>query len=354
MENKKSNAAPPSRLKKILSMALKYGLPLVISIGLCYVLFGKMDFGEMMAELESDCNFRIILLSMGVGVLGFIFRAARWKIQLRASGVDAPLHAVTYSIVGTYAVNIVFPRLGEIWRTEYISRRQKAPFSTILGSMIADRCADTLTVLLMLVATFFLAGSAVNGFIDKYPDLYNKISGIVSSPFTYIVVLLFIFAAWLFMRKPRGGIVGKIQGVVRELSSGFMAIFRMKGKIKWLLLTVLLWGSYFFQMYLAFKAFGYTHNILEADGLIVVLVCFTLSSISMGIPSNGGFGPYQLAVIFGLGCFVADLDMVKAGAFANLVLGAQTLLTIVCGLIVFALIAIENKRMHRPSGGVNN
>ena len=343
-----------SRGRKILNILLKYGLPLIISVGLCYYLFREMDFARMVEVIRTDCNFSLILLSMAIGILGFVVRAARWQIQLRASGVDAPLHAVTYSIVGTYAVNIVFPRLGEIWRTEYIARRQKAPFATILGSMIADRCADTLTVFLLLVATFFLAGPAVNGFIDKYPELYDSIKGVVASPYTYIIICVCVVAIWLLMRCPRGGFVGKIQNVTKSLVGGFTAIFRMKGKALWIFLALLLWFSYFAQMWIAFYAFDYTRQILETNGLIAVLVCFTLSSISMGIPSNGGFGPYQLAVIFGLECFVSSIDMVKAGAFANLVLGAQTLITIICGLITFILIALENRRRSRSEASPQN
>ena len=341
-ENKPTKSS--SRIKKIFGILLKYGLPLIISAGLCYYLFREMDFREMVDAIKSDCNFSLILLSMGIGVLGFLFRAARWRIQLRASGVNAPLHAVTYSIIGTYAVNIVFPRLGEIWRSEYIARREKAPFTTIFGSMVADRCADTLTVLMFLIATLLLAGGAVHGFVARYPELYDSIRGVVTSPLFYFILILAVTALWMIMRKPRRGFVGKLQKMFKGLADGFMSIFRMKKKGLWLLLTVLLWGSYFLQMLISFYAFGYTRAILESHGVIVVLVCFTLSSISMGIPSNGGFGPYQLAVIFGLECFVAGIDMVKAGAFANLVLGAQTLLTVICGLIVFILIAFENRR----------
>ena len=52
-------------------------------------------------------------------------------------GKENPQCRYGYSIFGTYAVNLVFPRLGEVWRTGYIAQRQKAPFTTVFGSMVA-------------------------------------------------------------------------------------------------------------------------------------------------------------------------------------------------------------------------
>ncbi len=64
----------------------------------------------------------------------------------------------------------------------------------------------------------------------------------------------------------------------------------------------------------------------------------------MGVPSNGGIGPYQIAVVFGLQFFAPGLDAQQGYTFANVVLGAQTLLFIVAGLVAFALIALDNRR----------
>lgn len=350
--NQMNKATRMGRSKKssVWGKLLRYGLPLGFSVGLCYFLFHNMDFGEMIAFVKENCDFTWILVGLIAGILGFVFRALRWRIQLRASNVDAPFHAVLYSIVGTYAVNLIFPRLGEVWRSEYLARRQKAPFVTVLGSMIADRLADTVTVLLIMIAAFFLAGDAVEGFIEKYPAAYNTMRTVVTSPWTYSVVAVAVGATWWFTRhRWRHALLVKIQTTVNNLIGGFTAVFRMKQKGLWLLLTALLWGAYFAQLYLCFNAFGFTRELVGQHGLIVVLVCFALSSFSMGIPANGGIGPYQLALMFGLGCFVADLNEQEAGAFANVVLGAQTLLTIVGGVIVFILIGVDNRRLARRS-----
>ncbi|MDE6131528.1 MAG: lysylphosphatidylglycerol synthase domain-containing protein, partial [Muribaculaceae bacterium] len=106
---------------KWLMMLLKYVVPLVITIGLCYLMFTGIDFNEMLAIIKRDCNFTWIAMALCISVLSHVFRAMRWRIQLRALGINAPLFALVLSIFGTYAVNLVFPRLGEVWRTGYIA-----------------------------------------------------------------------------------------------------------------------------------------------------------------------------------------------------------------------------------------
>lgn len=87
---------------------------------------------------------------------------------------------------------------------------------------------------------------------------------------------------------------------------------------------------------------SFTRELLATHGIQVALVTFVLGSISMGVPSNGGIGPWQWAVIFALGIY--GLPRAEASAWANLVLGSTTLLIIVLGIITFAGIALDKKK----------
>lgn len=334
----------------VASMIMKIVVPLIVTVGLCYVLFTGIDFKEMIEIIRRDCDFRWIGLAMVISIFSHIFRAMRWRIQLEALDCHAPLSHLIYSIFGTYAVNLVFPRLGEVWRTGYIAQRENRSFTTIFGSMVADRLADTVTVALLTLVTFVLASSGIVKFIEKYPDGYNSIVSLLTSPWLWCsLAAIIVFSVWFFTRKTENKFVAKIKDTLKNLWQGFSVILTMKGKGRWLLLTVMIWGCYFTQLYVAFYAFPVTTELLEAHGVIVALVCFTLSSIAMGIPSNGGIGPWQLAIIFGMtiympvGADAASFNL-NAAAFANLVLGSQTLLLIVLGIYTFIAIAISKKK----------
>ena len=133
----------------IVGNILKFVIPLVISVGLCYLLFTGIDFDEMVSIIRGQCDFRWIALGFVFSISAQVCRAYRWGIQLHALGIVPPAAVLIYSIFGTYAVNLVFPRLGEVWRSGYIAQRQRAPFTTVFGSMVADRLSDTLSVLLI-------------------------------------------------------------------------------------------------------------------------------------------------------------------------------------------------------------
>ena len=176
---------------------------------------------------------------------------------------------------------------------------------------------------------------------------------LVTSPWLWVgLVAVIAFTVCFFTRKTDNKFVVKIKDTLKNLWTGFSAILTMKGKGRWLVLTIMIWGCYFTQLYVAFYAFPITTSLLAEHGIIVALVCFTLSSIAMGIPSNGGIGPWQLAIIFGMTIYMpAGADAaafnLNAAAFANLVLGSQTLLLIVLGIYTFAAIAISKKSLKK-------
>lgn len=328
----------------MLKKLLQYGVPLIISIGLCYLLFTGIDFNEMIETIRNECNFWWIGLALFISLFSHLFRAMRWRIQLRALNINAPLLALTYSIFGTYAVNLVFPRLGEVWRTTYISQRQNASFTAVFGSMVADRMADTVTVLVLTLSTFLLASGAITQYLAQNTALYEKVIALISSPWLWVVFVAFIALTWwIFAKKRNNKIVAKIIEFAKGLWVGFAAIAKMKGKVQWLILTFAIWGCYFIQLFVAFFAFKETTAVVENHGIIAVLVCFVFSSIAMGVPSNGGIGPWQWAVIFGLSIYGLPTNGISL-AFANLVLGSQTILLIILGIITFTAIALEKRR----------
>ena len=328
----------------MLKILLQYGVPLIISIGLCYLLFTGIDFNEMIETIRNECNFWWIGLALFISLFSHLFRAMRWRIQLRALNINAPLVPLVYSIFGTYAVNLVFPRLGEVWRTTYISQRQNASFTAVFGSMVADRMADTVTVLVLTLSTFLLASGAITQYLAQNTALYEKVIALISSPWLWVAFVAFIALTWWILAKKRDNkIVAKIIEFAKGLWVGFAAIAKMKGKGQWLILTFAIWGCYFIQLFVAFFAFKETSAVVENHGIIAVLVCFVFSSIAMGVPSNGGIGPWQWAVIFGLSIYGLPTNGISL-AFANLVLGSQTILLIILGIYTFTAIALANRR----------
>jgi len=347
--NISSSASPGGRRQSALGKIVKFLIPVAVSVGLCLIMFRDIDFHDMMGVIRKECDFRWIGLMMIMNLFPIMLRALRWGIQLRAAGINAPVHVLLYSIFGTYAVNLVFPRLGEVWRSGYVSYNQNAPFSTVFGSMIADRFADLLTVTLLTLCTFFIAHGPLVEFVRTYPQAYRAILHAVTSPWVWGGIAAVIVVSWLVLTRCHNSYVDKIRKFLKGLWQGFASILHMKAKFQWLGLTLCIWACYFLGLTIAFHAFPLTEQMFMANGVVLPLVCFILTSISMGIPSNGGIGPYQTTLLFGLFMFMPHgMDVTEfktvGAAFGNVLIASQTLLFIVCGLIVFALIALEKHR----------
>ncbi|MEG0559209.1 MAG: lysylphosphatidylglycerol synthase transmembrane domain-containing protein [Muribaculaceae bacterium] len=332
-------------LKKILGNVAKYIIPLAIGVGLFYFLCKNVDVEQMKEIMRTNVNYWWIGLALVISVFSHIFRALRWRLQLRALNIDAPLSALINSIFGTYAVNLAFPRLGEVWRSGYIADRQKASFTTVFGSMVADRLSDSVTVLLLTVFTFFIAQDAFYTFLNTYPQIKDGLWNILVSPWVWIMLIAIIGAfMWLFIHKTSNATINKVKLMAHNLWDGFYSITKMSGKWWFVFYTFLIWGCYFVQLYVAFYAFPYTEDL----GLKAALVCFVLSSISMGIPTNGGLGAWHIAIIFGLSLYGIGHNFspsgpfdAQASTFAMVVWGAQTLLLIALGIYAFIYIAID-------------
>lgn len=346
-----------SVLKKVLSYFMKYGVPLIITVGLCYLLLTGVDVNEMASIIRNYCNYWWIVLALVISIFSHIFRAMRWSIQLKALGIKVPLFVLTLSIFGTYAVNLVLPRLGELWRTTYIAQRQKASFTEVFGSMVAERLADTVTVALLTAITFVLAGSALGQYLAQNGAAFEKVMEIMASPWLWTgVVLAIVGVVVLFRSMPENKLIKKIKEFCKGLWDGFAVIGTMPGKGKWLILTVCIWGCYFMQLFVAFFAFPATAQVVQEYGAVAVLVCFVLSSIAMGVPSNGGLGPWQYAIVWGLGIYAAtipELSYTYRVSFANLVMGSQTLLLILLGIFTFVCIAAGKRRANKQPGHVS-
>lgn len=335
------------KTKEILSGTLRWSLAAGLTVLLLWILFRKVNFTDMMDIIRHGVNYWWILAAMGLSVVSHMIRARRWQLQLDALGIRPGYMPLCCSIFGCYALNIVFPRLGDIWRCTYIAKREKASLSNVLGSMVSDRLADSVTVLFLFLLTLAVATSAINAFLEKYPIGRDLVS-LVSSPWLWLGLILFCgMALWIYRRWHDSRLMLRLRTLVTELWQGFATVITMKHRGLFILLSLLLWTCYFTQLYVALFAFPFTRELCGQSelgfGLEPCLVAFVLSSIAMGIPSNGGLGPWNIAIMFGLAIYgVSDA---QGTAFSMLQWSGQTVMLIILGLFTIGYILHDS---HKP------
>lgn len=330
--------------------ALQYIIPVLLSVLLIWYLFKKVNFKDTMEIISHGVDYWWILAAMGISVFSHIFRAMRWKIQLDALDVKTTLMELTCSVFGCYALNLVLPRVGELWRCTFVAHRSKSHFTTVMGSMMADRLSDTLTVLLLTLFTFVVASSAIVSFMARYP-VGEKLLDMVYSPWLWIAVAVAVGALWWFLHQFREKpLIVKVKKWIVEIWNGFAVVVAMPGKWKFLLLTIAIWGCYFMQLYVAFYAFDFTRDLCSQSslgyGFLPCLVAFLLSSIGMAVPSNGGLGPWNIAIMFGLAVYgVSD---VEGAAFSILQWSGQTVMLIILGIFTAVWASMTSPADRNP------
>ncbi len=329
--------------------ALRYIVPACVSIGLIIWLFHKVDIHEVVHIIRHGCDFRWIAMMMTLTMLSHIIRGIRWGIQLRGVGIPRiPVVAESVSIFGAYALNLLFPYLGEAWRCVYISRREKAPLSTVVGTDLGDRASDAIVVVALFVLTIILAHPIMDRFFIHY-GVDRDIRHWVEDPRIWLGIGLAGGIIWTTLYFSKGHrYFQSFKENVMKIWNGFKVLFHMEGIGMYVLLTLGIWTCYYLETYCCFYAFPFTRQLIEqpgsAYGLIPGLVVFVFGSFSIAVPSNGGLGPWNLAVMFALSLY--GIPETEGTAYSITVWGCQALMLVALG--IFSAIYIMSERRKSP------
>lgn len=328
-------------LKGILRTIVKIFVPLAFGGLLLWLLYRKVDIREIMHIIKSGVRYDILLFSLIFGLLANIARSFRWKLLINSLDEYPRTMNIIWAVLGNYAVNLVLPRVGEIWRCGVIKKYDKVSFTQLLGTLFVDRTADTLMVGLITLSIFTFNLNFFVNFFAKNPALLDGFYSMFTSIWIYVGIVIIAAGIWfVFTYMKNFTLVVKAKKIVQNVWEGIKSIWYLKQKWLFLVYTLCIWGGYFLFFYITFYAFSFTEHL----GISVGLIAFAMSSIGVAVPVQGGIGPWHFMVIATLVCFgVTDND---AAAFALIVHSSQTLWTGLIGLIgVIALPLTNHKRV---------
>ena len=324
--------------KSILRTFLKVVLPLVFGCLLLWFLYSKMDLSEIWRIIREGVRYDIILVSLLFGLFANIIRGLRWRLLIRSLGERIKRTNAIYAVLGNYAVNLVLPRVGEVWRCGIITRYNKISFTKLLGTLFIDRVSDTVMVGMVTLCIFIFNIGFFTSFFEKNPALLEGFHSMFHSMWIYVLVIVFVLGIWfVFTYMSNFTLVQKAKGMLRNIWTGMKSIWLLEHKMLFLLDTFLIWGGYFCYFYITFYAFGFTQDL----GVVVGLIAFTMSSIGVAIPVQGGIGPWHFMVIATLVCFGVNEN--DAAAFALVVHTVQTIWTGICGLFGIVALPLTNR-----------
>ncbi|MAQ92135.1 MAG: TIGR00374 family protein [Rhodothermaceae bacterium] len=317
------------RTKRLLSLLLS----LVLGGGLLWLALRNADLGAV-AEAFAAGEWIWMVPFVALGLVSVALRAWRWGMLIDAlpgrSG-RVPLRLTSASVAIGYLVNYAAPRLGEVARTANVSRRAEAPFSAVLGTVVAERVLDVVMLALALLSVVALYGERVHAILGQ---AWTSLAGLLDVPLWMLVVAALVVAGLgvgvlLLLRRGRG----RIAGLLAQFKDGFTSVGRTGRPGLVILSTVLLWVCYGLMSDLPFRLLGMdaAYGLGPLDAWAVMAV----GGIGMALPSPGGTGSFHYATVLALTLLFA-VDPTPAATYALLVHAAGVVFYCILGVVALA------------------
>lgn len=279
--------------------------------------------------VQADLFF--VFLSLFCGFLSHLSRAYRWKFLLAPLGYKIKLHNSFMAVMSGYLANLGIPRSGEVLRGASIANYEHIPFEKAFGTIISERVADLIMLLLILSIAFISQTEYILMVMDTYQI----------NPFMGVLVLIVLFFLGILVlkliKKSTIPIMVKIRNLGKGILEGMKSILRMKNKFAFLFHTFFIWGMYLLMFFLIKFA---VPGALEIN-IGQILVAFVVGSFAISV-TNGGIGVYPIAI--GAVLALYGINQQTGEAFGWVIWGSQTLLNLIIGGLSIILMPLINRK----------
>ena len=114
---------------------------LALGILLLYLSFRGVDLNQLVEDLKA-ANYFWVVISLLCATVGYISRAIRWRLLIEPLNYKPPIKNVFYALMFGYFANFLFPRIGEITRCGSLTKSDKIPMDSLIGTVIIERAID--------------------------------------------------------------------------------------------------------------------------------------------------------------------------------------------------------------------
>lgn len=325
--------------------AIKFILFLSIAVGLLYLALKGTDVKKIFSELKG-ARYGYIYLSLIPATLAFASRAWRWKMLLTPLGYKPKFSNTFYALMFGYLANLALPRLGEVSRAVALNRAEKIPLDVIIGTVIAERAVDLLSLVICIALTLILEFDRIYSFLvtNLFDPLLSKISQAVHSVFFIPAIVVLVLGIVIFVivsrkKKSSASLMDKIILFFKGILAGLTSVAKMKNHSAFIFHSVFIWVMYWLVTYIGFFSLD-TTSALDLKAALFVLVA---GGLGMTAPVQGGIGAYHWLVSQGL--LIYGIQLTDGLAYATLVHASQMLFILVVGAASFLILSFNQKQI---------
>ena len=308
---------------------LKNLLPIFIGLFCIYYSFKNISFSDF-KDYFTKINYLWVFAGIFLGALSHISRSYRWKFLIEPLGHKLGFINSVLTVFSAYLINYTIPRAGDIARGTMISKYEKIPFEKAIGTIVAERVVDVLSILIIILL----------GLIIEFERISEKLISFIAktdlSTLFWALFFFIVFLVTLYFIIKRFKFYTKIKLFVNGLIDGVTVIFKMKKRNQFIFHSVFIWIMYVLMFYFTSKAFVGLNQV----SFFELMISFTLAALSIMF-SNGGIGIYPLAVEESLGWY--GVQSTIGLAFGWVMWLSQTLMVVIFGGLSLFILPFINR-----------
>lgn len=323
---------------------LKYILLLAIGALLLWLAFRGQDLSKIISELK-NANYNWVFLSVLFSFVAHYARGLRWKMLVKPLGYSPSNMNMFNAVMVGYLANLAVPRMGEVSRCGVLTKTDKVPLQSLVGTVIVERIIDVLFLLGILVLAVLLEFNTIKDFL--YSNIINpvldKFQNAQASLILLLVLVAIFFIVFILIKKYHTTLLNnklyaKIWNVLLGFKDGILSVNKMERKGLFIFYSILIWAMYTLSTWVCFFAIEPTSGLSLSTALFVMAV----GGIGMSAPVQGGIGAYEAAIQIAL--LVYGVSSSDGLSYATLNHSSQILSILVVGSISLLFIFINNKK----------
>ncbi|WP_051583944.1 lysylphosphatidylglycerol synthase transmembrane domain-containing protein [Dokdonia sp. PRO95] len=269
-----------------------------------------------------------IVISLLFGLFSHFSRAYRWKYLLEPLGYKPKFITSFMAIMIGYFANTFIIRSGEVLRGVSLSNTDNIPFEKAFGTIVAERIADLIVLLLIMTTAVILQSTALVAYFQEN-----------ANPTGFIILLAVGLTAGIFglrlLKKSSHPLIQKIRNFGLGLLDGVKSILNMQHNTSFILHTLFIWGMYIGMFWIM----KYTVPGTAEAPLGVILASFVIGAFAMSA-TNAGMGLYPIA----MAAIFTFFGYEDGATFGWLLWGTQTIFNVIIGGICALILLLIKRR----------
>lgn len=298
--------------------SIRTGISFLIAFIVLYIIYTRIDLYKVIDTLKKT-YWGLFFIGFVLFYFSIYIRGIRWRLLLKNIGVYGDKWAIIEILFISWFVNVIVPlKLGDLYRSYLIHRKDEFPMSKTLGSVFTERIFD----MVVLVTLFGISGLYTFKTRLSPNLLYLLLSGFIMAAALVIGFLLMkYFGASIkgILPKRIGDIYGRFEiGALGSINKVHLIIAY----------TLIIWFLEAGRLQFVTSSLG-----LNLSMMLVIFVALA-SSLLTALPiTPAGLGAVEFAIVEILALFGVDRNMAVSVAILDRVISYWSIIPL--GYLIF-------------------